>query len=162
MSRTKMVYECSEFIKTAAAGAPDFDELIVILEDQVEWLKDKQTAGITMETPIHHDGCFEFTTDDAMVAKKFDMERCRREAIYATSATIKIVGANADDFDELIVILEDQVERLKAMKAAGVTMEPWGGGWFQFTTDDVKLAKNFDMEREDYWDEKEAPTNAAH
>jgi hypothetical protein len=77
------------------------------------------------------------------------------KTVYECSEMIKTAGCGADNFDELILILEGQGEGLKAMKAAGVKMEADGGGHFTFTTEDFMVAKQFGMLPSDYWDRPE-------
>jgi hypothetical protein len=95
-----------------------------------------------------------------------EMKMIDTKMVYQCSVLIKTAGCSADNFDELIAILEGQVEGLKAMQAAGVTMEPPAhDGWFHFTTQDVEVAKRFGMEREDLpelieEDKSDAPVKA--
>ncbi len=70
----------------------------------------------------------------------------KTKTLYETSLFTKSLGWGVDSYEDLIESCKSHIQWLKEMQAAGVKMENEGGGHFQFTTGDKKVAKQFGLE----------------
>ncbi len=74
--------------------------------------------------------------------------------IYETGCSMKGAGIHANSYEELIAEWEEHIEWLKEMQAAGVEMEN-DDGLLTFLTEDMAVAKRFEMRPDDWPDDRD-------